>query len=195
VKSRLSLRDKTKIDAWIRELEADGGGPAAEDEMLRKLELPYSLLGAGKHRAVFDLEDGSILKVAKVAKGIACNAREEDLFRRSPSGLRKHLCPIVEAGHGWLVMKRVTDRVPKKKKFERQLRRILERFFFEEGLRISDIVGRNNGRPKRGNIRLHRGKRIVLIDYANVYPAEGEPPAVWSLLARSRKASDDEKPA
>jgi len=164
MKKGIGAADREAIRAWLDRLtagDADDRGPA----------LDYPRLGAGKHRIVYDLGDGRVLKVALVPKGIECNAREESLYRKAPPELRKHLCPVLAAGPGWLVMKKMTRKVPNAQRYVRKLRRILERSE-SAGVRISDIFNRRTGNPRRGNIRLSKSGRIVLIDYANLYAAE-----------------------
>jgi hypothetical protein len=156
-----------EIKKWVKLLEK---GKFAEKsaEWSKKLKLPYKEIGVGKHRVVFDLGNGLVLKVAKVAKGITCNKNEVDLYQSASSTLRKHLCKIVEYGYGWLIMKKINKIVPKKKKYKKQLIRILKKFR-NICIRISDLTIKKSGNIKKKNIRLKRDKKIVIIDYANVY--------------------------
>ncbi|TLS54262.1 hypothetical protein FE782_02650 [Paenibacillus antri] len=159
----LNRRDRHAIRDWIDTLSV---APGAGNR--KAPALGYPLLGAGKHRFVFDIGDGRILKVARVPKGIDCNAQEASLYRRAPSALRKHLCPVTAAGHGWVVMKKMTRPVPSGRVCDRQLKRVRE-LADRYGIAISDIVDRRTGRPRRNNVRLAKDGRVVLIDYANVY--------------------------
>jgi hypothetical protein len=156
--------DREAIRAWLERLtagDAGGRGPA----------LDYPRLGAGKHRVVYDLGDGRVLKVALVPKGIECNSREASLYRKAPPDLKKHLCPVLAAGPGWLAMKKMTKKVPKTRRYAKRLRRI-QKLSESFGVRISDLFSRRTGNPRRNNIRLSDEGRIVLIDYANVRAAE-----------------------
>jgi hypothetical protein len=156
-----------EIQKWVKLLEK---GEFAEKsaEWSKELKLPYKEIGIGKHRIVFDLGNGLVLKVAKVAKGITCNRKEVDLYQSVPSILRKHLCKIVEYGDGWLIMKKMNKIVPKNKKNNKQLIQIKEKFS-KSGIRISDLTDKKSGNLLKKNIRLKKGKKIVIIDYANVY--------------------------
>ncbi len=161
----LSGSDRKAIRAWLAALSEgtnDGRGPY----------LDYPRIGEGKHRIVYDLGDGRVLKVASAPKGIECNAQEAALYREAPPALRKHLCPVLDDGRGWLVMKKMTKRFPRDRKYERRLRRVLE-LGETYGLRISDIYSRRTGKPRRNNIRITSSGRVVLIDYANVYATDG----------------------
>jgi len=175
MKKGIGAADREAIRVWLERLtagDADDLGPS----------LDYPRLGAGKHRIVYDVGDGRVLKVALVAKGIECNAREESLYRKAPPELRKHLCPVLAAGPGWLVMKKLTKPMPRGRRYKRGLRRILK-LAESHGVRISDIFSRRTGNPKRNNVRLSSRGRIVLIDYANLYPSgDGR---IMSFLRRS----------
>lgn len=155
------------IQKWIKILEK---GEIAEqsEEWSKKLKLPYKAIGVGKHRVVFDLGNCLVLKVAKIAKGITCNKNEVDLYQSVPSSLQKHLCKIVEYGHGWLIMKKMNKIVPKKKKYKKQVLQILDKFR-EFGIRISDLINKKSGNLNMRNFRLKKDKKIVIIDYGNVY--------------------------
>lgn len=165
----LERKDLKSIRRWIRQLEDGNVQSENESAVLKALQLPYESIGAGKHRIVFDLENGYVLKVAREVKGIICNNKEADLYHRAPSSLKKHLCKIVDSGHGWVVMKKLNRPVPNKNKYKKQASVILERFA-ANGIRISDVVSRSSGNPKKANLRLNKEKELVIIDYANVYP-------------------------
>lgn len=156
------------IQKWIKKLEKGEIAEKSEKWSVKELKLPYKDIGAGRHRVVFDLGNGLVLKVAKVAKGITCNKNEVNLYHSVPSSLQKHLCKIVEYGHGWLIMKKMNKIIPKKKKYKKQVLHILK-VFRSFGIRISDLKDKKSGNLKKKNIRLNKDKKIVLIDYANVY--------------------------
>jgi hypothetical protein len=155
-----------QIKKWVSIL-GKGGIAEQSAKWSKELKLPYKEIGVGKHRVVFDLGNGLVLKVAKVAKGITCNRNEVGLYQRVPSRLRKHLCKIVEYGNGWLIMKKMNKIVPKKKKYNKQLLGIIEKFR-KFRIRISDLTHKKSGNLLKKNIRLKKDKKIVIIDYANV---------------------------
>ncbi|QGQ95643.1 hypothetical protein EHS13_12490 [Paenibacillus psychroresistens] len=156
------------IQNWIKKLEKAEVSEQSEECSVEELKLPYKDIGAGRHRVVFDLGNGLVLKVAKIAKGITCNKNEVNLYRSVSSSLQKHLCKIVEYGHGWLIMKKMNRIIRNKKEYENQVFHILEAFR-SMGIRISDLHDKKSGDLKRKNIRLNKDKKIVFIDYANVY--------------------------
>lgn len=167
MKATLRKRELAAIRAWVEQVkhaspdEAPEGGPS----------LPYKPLAFGKHRLVYDLGNGCVLKLPRVPKGILCSAIEAGVFRHAPRGLRKHLCPVVAAGDGWVVMPKLNRALPARRTYEKKVTRILKKSL-DAGVRISDIVGRNSGKPNRDNIRLDAKDRVVLIDYANAYDAD-----------------------
>ncbi|TLS51561.1 hypothetical protein FE782_13730 [Paenibacillus antri] len=171
----LTEADEERIRAWIEALESDRAGSIANEEAIARIGLPYPIAGAGKHRIVFDAGEGLVLKVAKVPKGVACNGNEVWLYDRSPPELRRHLCDIVDFGYGWVVMKKMTARVPFRDRYVEQLDRICEEFL-AAGIVIRDLYTRRRNRPRKKNIRLDEKRdKVVLIDYANVHIAIGSP--------------------
>lgn len=155
------------IRKWIKKIDHDEDAKTEKWPII-DLELPYKEIGAGRHRIVFDLGNGLVLKVAKGAKGIRCNKNEANLYHSVPSSLKKHLCKIIEYGHGWIIMKNIKDSMPKKKEYKKQVIQVLEQFC-SYGVKISDIVDKKTGNVRRKNVRLNKAKQIVIIDYANVY--------------------------
>lgn len=166
----LTKSDHRSIRRWIKQIAGKEEGLLfSEDYILAALRLPYECIGIGKHRIVFDLDNGYVLKVAREPKGIRCNRAEATLYQSSPPHLRKYLCKIAASGHGWLVMKKVDRPLRKRSTYAAKVAGILEKFH-AHGIHISDIISKKSGRPKKGNIRLTKNKRLVFIDYANVYP-------------------------
>ena|GEM_PF-1804396 len=174
-KQYITASEKRKIQRWVAKLEHDPIRKCPLMDAVAELNLPYEVLGAGAHRIVFDIGGGYILKVARVTKGIRCNANEVNLYQKAPEHLRKHLCKIAAYGHGWLVMKKMKKKVPKKEEYEVQLHNIY-REFCGLGIRVSDVLDKKSGKVKRKNTRLSKKHGVVLIDYANTYPWTGPPP-------------------
>jgi hypothetical protein len=166
--------DKKSIQKWISKLNNGkvldtSERDTSERDALKELKLTYKNIGTGKHRIVYDLGSNLVLKIARVEKGILCNQREVSLYQSAPPSLRKHLCKILEYGHGWLIMRKMDRKLPKHKKYKKQVYEVYDRFC-DFGVRISDVINKSSGNPKQGNIRLNKKNRVVLIDYANTYP-------------------------
>ncbi|PLS18766.1 hypothetical protein CVD28_06525 [Bacillus sp. M6-12] len=116
----LSNDDLMSINLWILNLEhqrikdsATKLKVAAQAE--ESLNLNYKLIGSGRGRIVFDLYNEYVLKIAISHRGIKSNLREIDIYMHCPDDLRKHLCPVVDFGVGWIIMKKFGSTLPKKK--------------------------------------------------------------------------------
>jgi len=169
MKTYITEKDKKRIEAWTEALVQEKIKKISKKEAIARIGLSYPVKGYGKHRIVFDLGKGKILKLPRVRKGIRCNRNEVSLFQNSSSRMRKYLCKVVDSGHGWVVMKKMKTEVPRKKKYARQLKKVYEKFL-DKGVRISDLLTRRSKNPKWINLRLDKKKdRVVLIDYANQY--------------------------
>ncbi|TMV48630.1 hypothetical protein FE783_16375 [Paenibacillus mesophilus] len=165
----LNQEDLESIKRWVKELKnyklLDR---PSDDIVLGVLMLPYKYMGSGKHRIVFDLDNGYVLKVARMGKGIQCNRNEVKLYRSVPSELRKHLCKIADYGKGWVVMKKIDRGVPREETYYKKTK-LVENKFRLYGVKLSDATSRDDRKPKRRNVRLSEDNEIVVIDYANVY--------------------------
>ncbi|WP_309119566.1 hypothetical protein [Paenibacillus sp.] len=171
----LTEADEGRIRRWVEALESDRIGSSSDEETAARIGLPYPIAGVGKHRVVFDAGEGLVLKVAKVQEGVERNGTEVWLYDRSPPELRRHLCPIVDFGYGWIVMKKMAARVPSRDRYVEQLDRICEGFL-AAGLVIMDLYARRLNRPKQGNVRFDEKRdKVVLIDYADVRIVSGSP--------------------
>ncbi len=164
----LSSEDLQSIENWINKLEKKEAFSIKSEEMtVKELNLPYKLMKSGKHRVVFAIKNDLVLKVPKVGKGVICNKKEVDLYYTVPSKLQKHLCKIVDYGHGWLIMKKMKKNISTKK-HKKKTHYLLDKFH-KIGIRISDLINKKNGKPKKGNLRINKHNKIVIIDYANNY--------------------------
>jgi len=166
----MTKEDEKRIKAWIESLVRGRVGTMTDEETIARIHLPYPVKGVGKHRVVYDLGKGKILKVAKVKKGIRCNRNEVSLYKEVSSRLRRHLCEVLDHGKGWVVMKKMNAKLPSEPKYAEQLDEIRDNFL-KAGVQITDLYRRKSGKPKRENLRLDKKKDIVvIIDYANQIP-------------------------
>lgn len=132
------------------------------DKKIRKLIKKKKVIGSGKGRIVYDLGHGKVLKVAKKTQGVRNNENEVNIYNSSTSSIRKHLARIKDHGTGWLIMEKVDKEFPRSLRYKKKLLK-LKRKFKKHGIRPDDILTRHN-HPKRSNIRLKKG-RIIVIDY------------------------------
>jgi hypothetical protein len=132
------------------------------------MQLNYHIIGGGKHRIVFDLNNEYVLKVAISEWGLLSNENEFVFYHHCTDHLRKYLCPAVELGRGWLIMKKMLIKVPEDEESHKKLS-LLEAKFVENGI-IPGDVRRKKVKPggiKRGNLALSDEGEIVIIDYGN----------------------------
>lgn len=133
----------------------------------RQLSLPYRMIDCGSKRIVYDLGNGLVLKVAINRKGLRDNRKEMKVYRSAPRYLKKHLARIRQYGRGWLVMDKVTRKIPPKSlKYRARLRRLKYRFK-RRGIVPKDLISKKQKKLKGSNTRLNRKGRIVIIDYGN----------------------------
>jgi hypothetical protein len=64
------------------------------------LQLKHEMIGNGRNRIVYDLNNRYVLKIAITKWGIQNNKTEFKIYKHCPVGLREHLCLVKEAGHG-----------------------------------------------------------------------------------------------
>jgi hypothetical protein len=165
----LKISDLEPIKLWIKELKIlqyQYKPKGTEDPRdWSKLKLPYNVIGSGRHRVVFDLKDGYVLKVAITLKGIKCNKREAETYKSAPASLKNRLTEVKEQGHGWIIMKKIDNAVPDTEENRKKIIR-LQNEFIKNGIDPKDIVNRKK-KPRWRNIRLSEEGQISVIDYGN----------------------------
>ncbi|PZE21138.1 hypothetical protein [Paenibacillus xerothermodurans] len=161
----LSDTELQSINSWITKLERGGRRSYAETDVIEALRLRYKLMGTGKHRLVFDMGNGYVLKVARKKSGITCNRNEVVLYEQAPRSLQQYLCEIVDYGDGWLIMPNM-QRTVHRRKHAKKLAKIWKRFL-KFGVNIHDVLRKNNRMIRAGNVRLKNKKELVIIDYGN----------------------------
>lgn len=124
-------------------------------------------IGSGKHRIVYDIGNGLVLKVSRSKRGRRSNKKEVSVYYSSPYSVRKHLGRIKKfhRNYFWIKMVKYRRRFPRTKKYRRKLKKMIA-FFRRRGITPDDVLTRR-GKPKLCNLRLKRKGRIVFIDYAN----------------------------
>lgn len=128
------------------------------ERAIKSLKLKYTIIGNGKNRIVFDLENGYVLKVALNNWGMMSNKKEYKLFFNSPSHIQKHLCPVIESGYGWIIMKKMTQKIPSDKEYDKKISQLIK-IFKENGIEPKDI--------KEKNLALSENGEFIVIDYGN----------------------------
>lgn len=132
-----------------------------------KLHKKKTIIGIGRHRIVYDLGNGTVLKVAKSHTGIKSNKTESLIFRaRRTAPVRKHLAEIVKYRRRCLVMKKYTRPFPSSNKYLHKYYR-LKRKFRKNGIIPLDMYSMTHKKPSKTNLRLTRSGEIIVIDYGN----------------------------
>lgn len=119
----------------------------------------YKIIGIGKTRIVYDLDNGYVVKIAHSKKGLTSNRTEFQLYNRCSSRLRRHLCPVIEYGDGWVVMKKMHRMESLTEEYETKLLR-LRRRFLNEGIVARSLRSKNLAVSRDNN-------RIIVIDYGS----------------------------
>ncbi|MFC0271906.1 hypothetical protein ACFFIX_10630 [Metabacillus herbersteinensis] len=160
-KSFLLEDELQAIRLWLDKMEQYSY--QSTDRIVRKakkiLGLKYPVIGYGVFRIVFDLNNGYVLKVAISRQGQKCNENEVEIYKECPRHLRKHLCLVKEYGHGWIIMKKMTQQVSMNDRNQRKKISELSDKFWESGIRPRDI--------KSDNLALSNEGDIIFIDYGN----------------------------
>lgn len=112
-------------------------------------------LGYGVHRIAYDLGNGYVIKVATDPQGIRCNKHEYRIYSEAPPSVKKYLCPIVELGSIWIIMRKVKP-LPPRKSYSKKTARMTKKF------KIAGIIARD---MKTKNLGLNSKKKVVVLDY------------------------------
>ncbi|ALS20823.1 hypothetical protein [Paenibacillus naphthalenovorans] len=125
-------------------------------------------IGSGARRLVYDLGNGTVIKIAKPKGGIRSNKKEFVVYKSSTYKIKKHLGKIKKHGrrYDWLIMKKYSKKFPKSKKYKRKLYK-LKKLFKKNGVIPYEIMRRRTGKPNFQNLRLNKKGKIIVIDYGN----------------------------
>ncbi len=127
------------------------------DRAKKALKLRYEVIGSGKTRIVYDLGNGYVVKIAISKRGLKSNDREYDVYTHCSRRMRRFLCPIVEFGHGWLIMKKLKRVVLLTELDDNTLLKLKRRFLKEK------VVARS---LRSKNFAMSRN-RLIFIDYGS----------------------------
>ncbi|MGG3888373.1 hypothetical protein [Metabacillus fastidiosus] len=152
--------DIKSINLWISKMEKyenlDKGQRTNKAKDI--LNLKYPILGVGNRRIVYDLNNGCILKIPTIDEGLKNNKNEYKIYKNCPAVLKKHLCPVEEFEHGWIVMRKMTVRMQRNDSYK-QKSAILRDDFMRFGIIPKDM--------KRINVRLSDEGELIVIDYGS----------------------------
>jgi hypothetical protein len=111
----LNSNEIQTINRWVANMDSLIYSSPGETKKIVKdsLRLDYQKIGQGLNRVVFDLNNGYVLKVATTELGVKCNQNEYDIYTRSHPNIQKNLCPVIEKGNGWIIMKKMNISLPK----------------------------------------------------------------------------------
>lgn len=167
-KTLLSTNDKKTIKKWIKKVKKNHFQSRRESYSYaqKHLILPYPEIGCGKHRIVFDLQNGYVLKVALSVKGVTNNKIEAKLYQSVRSSLRKYLAPVIDHGKGWVIMERFDVRLDDTDDHIRLCKKMMNTFR-KKGVQPNDIFLKRKNKIKKSNIRLNQEGELVVIDYGN----------------------------
>lgn len=163
----LSEREIQSINVWISKMDPykgkDPGQKVKKAESILKLK--YKRIGNGRSRIVYELNNKYVLKIALSEKGLKGNQTEFEIYKNCPPKLRKHLCPVKEFGYGWIIMKKISLKVPKNEIYDEKLSQLRDRFL-KAGIIPHDT--------RSCNIMLSKKDKIIIIDYGNFKLKQGE---------------------
>jgi hypothetical protein len=156
--SFLSSKEIDSIEAWISIMKTHPLSTPKEKMKLAKrtLDLPYKIIGNGLNRMVYDLGNGYVLKIALSEIGLISNTQEFNLYHSSHPDIRKYLCPVMEKGKGWIVMKKMDRKVSINLVNLHKLSELTMKFLLR-GIVPVDL--------RLSNIALTDDNQMVVIDY------------------------------
>jgi hypothetical protein len=120
------------------------------------LTLPYKIIGSGLNRMVYDLGNGYVLKIAFSEIGLISNNREFNLYHSSQPDIQQYLCPVMERGQGWIVMKKMDRKVSMNLVNLQKLNELTMKFLLHRIIPV-DL--------KLGNVALTQDNKMIVIDY------------------------------
>ncbi|ALC81616.1 MULTISPECIES: hypothetical protein [Bacillus] len=112
--SMLSHDEIEAIESWISQMGKYRFFKTAKQKMLAAkeiLNLKYNMIGHGNNRIVYDLNNGYILKIALSDLGIICNTNEYYIYNNCNEEVQKHICPVMEFGPSWIIMKKMDTKM------------------------------------------------------------------------------------
>ncbi|OCA86127.1 hypothetical protein A8F94_13615 [Bacillus sp. FJAT-27225] len=127
----------------------------------RTLNFPYAVIGSGLNRIVYDLGNGYVLKVPLSFIGLASNANEFHLYHYAHPDIKQHLCPVIELGLGWIVMKKMDRKMAVNLENLQKIGQLTQKFLLHFIVPV-DLMPRN--------VALTHDNKIIVIDYGLFIP-------------------------
>jgi hypothetical protein len=124
----------------------------------RTLRLRYRFLGRGYNRIVYDMGNNYVLKVSISNHGLKSNKTEFEIFTNSPPDIKRHLCPVLQYGHAWIIMEKFSAKVPANNQSDNQILQ-LQNKFRSHGIIPNDF--------RKENLALSEEQILIVIDYGN----------------------------
>ncbi|MFC7394393.1 hypothetical protein [Scopulibacillus cellulosilyticus] len=151
--SILSKDDIKQITSWAKKIKKIDHLSKKQriNKAKNELKLKYKVIGAGRNRIVFDVNNRYALKVVITEKGLKNNEIEFKIYKHCPDHLRKHLCPVKEIGFGWIIMDKMKKKVPRNKLYKRKKQK-LKKKFQKNGIVPKDVKWANTALSKSGDI-------------------------------------------
>jgi len=155
----LSNWEIKSINLWLSKMHhyKDNSKSQRANKAKEILQLEHKMIGNGRNRIVYDLNNGYVLKVALTEWGIQSNKTEFKIYNHCPVDLREHLCLVKEDGHGWIIMKKMEIEVPDEI-YNKELTQLKNKFL-AAGIKPKDMW--------KSNMRLSKKGKITVVDYGN----------------------------
>ena len=156
--SFLSPAEIHSIHSWMAELKRHWYKIPSHQKYHSKkvLKLNYEIIGHGLNRIVYDLNNGYVLKIAISAVGLMSNENEYDVYHNCDDEIKRYLCPVIEKGYGWIIMKKMKSKLSHAIKESPKLIK-LELKFIRHGILPVDL--------RFANVAYTEENEMVVIDY------------------------------
>jgi hypothetical protein len=158
ISSILSPAEIESIHSWVAQFRRHWyKTPIHKSYDAKKaLKLNYKIIGSGFNRIVYDLNNGYVLKVALSPEGFISNENEYDVYLNCDDELKRHLCPVKESGHGWIIMKKMKPKLSRAVMESHKLIQ-LQLKFLRYGIIPIDL--------RHANVAYSEENEMVVIDY------------------------------
>ncbi|MFC7395317.1 hypothetical protein [Scopulibacillus cellulosilyticus] len=163
----LSNDDIKQINSWVNKIRIMDHLSRKQwiDKAKNELRLKYKVIGAGRNRIVFDVNNKYALKVVITKRGFINNEIEFKIYKHCPDHLKKHFVPVREFGFGWIIMDKMEKKVPRNSYYKRKKEELKEKLR-KNGIEPKDVKWVNSALSKSGE--------ITVFDYGNFsMPSKG----------------------
>jgi hypothetical protein len=154
----LTSKEIDSIHAWISKMSKYPFRTPWKKIKLAQdtLTLPYKIIGSGLNRMVYDLGNEYVLKIAFSEIGLISNTREFNLYHNSHPDIQQYLCPVMDMGQGWIVMKKMDRKVSMNLVNLQKLSELTMKFSLHRIIPV-DL--------RFGNVALTQDNQMIVIDY------------------------------